>query len=381
MVHPTKYAGETAQESDEARHDPNKALPLNADGRMTARVLLAAGLVALALWTAVDFLPSLIWAAILAVALWPLYASFAEALTGVSSNLAAILFTLIVAIVLFTPMSLAVYQIAQQSDSLLNWVNEAKESGIKVPQWISRLPWAADTVHQWWNDNLTDPRAASEFFKSVNADKLSEIVKTFGGQLIHRFFMLLVALVALFILLRHGRSSADLFMQTCDRILGNPGDGLVDKVVHAIRGTVNGTVVVAVGEGLLIGVAYFIAGVPNAILFTILTAAFAMLPFGAWAAFTAAAITLASSGGNELAAVGVFGWGALVMLAGDHFVWPTLVGDAARLPFLFAFIGIFGGLATFGLLGLFLGPVIMAALLTVWREWVVRQPRAQADCG
>jgi predicted PurR-regulated permease PerM len=346
---------------------------------MIARVLFAGGLVALGLWTAFDFLPPLIWAAILAVALWPLYASFASGMTGGPSNLAAILFTVIVAVVLFTPLSLAVYQLAQQTDSLIGWIKQAKESGIKVPQWITRLPWAADTVHQWWNDNLADPRTASELFKSINADKLSEIVKSFGGQLIHRLFMLLVALVVLGILLRNGRSAGNLFMQTCDRLLGNPGDGLAHKVVHAIRGTVNGTVVVAVGEGLLIGVAYFIAGVPNAALFTILTVAFAMLPFGAWAAFTAAAIMLGSSGGSEVAAVSVFVWGAFVMLVGDHFVWPTLVGDAARLPFILAFIGIFGGVTAFGLLGLFLGPVIMAALLTVWREWVVRQSEAQAD--
>jgi len=75
------------------------------------------------------------------------------------------------------------------------------------------------------------------------------------------------------------------------------------------------------------------------------------------------------------AALAVFGWGAAVMLAGDHFVWPTLVGGAARLPFLFAFVGIFGGLASFGLVGLFLGPVIMAAVLTIWREWVMRRGR------
>jgi predicted PurR-regulated permease PerM len=60
----------------------------------------------------------------------------------------------------------------------------------------------------------------------------------------------------------------------------------------------------------------------------------------------------------------------VVMLAGDHFVWPTLVGNSARLPFLVALIGIFGGLQVFGLIGLFVGPVIMAALLTVWREWL-----------
>jgi predicted PurR-regulated permease PerM len=65
-------------------------------------------------------------------------------------------------------------------------------------------------------------------------------------------------------------------------------------------------------------------------MFTIFSTAFAMLPFGAWAAFSAAALTLISSG-NEAAAAGVFCWGAVIMLAGDHFVWPVLVGGSARL--------------------------------------------------
>jgi predicted PurR-regulated permease PerM len=69
------------------------------------------------------------------------------------------------------------------------------------------------------------------------------------------------------------------------------------------------------------------------------------------------------------------------MLSGDQFVWPIMVGGAARLPFLFAFVGIFGGLASFGLIGLFLGPVIMAAALTIWREWVMKTNRRLAPTG
>ena len=72
-------------------------------------------------------------------------------------------------------------------------------------------------------------------------------------------------------------------------------------------------------------------------MFTILTTAFAMLPFGAWLAFTTAALVLVSGGGSGFAAAAVFCWGAIVMLAGDHFVWPTLVGGSARLRFLLAF--------------------------------------------
>lgn len=354
--------------------DARQPLPLHAGARLTARVALAMALVVTALWTASDFLPALIWAAILAVTIWPLYETFASRISNEPSGMTAFVFTLLVALIVFTPAALAIYQIAQHSDVLAGWVTQSRDNGIKVPDWIARLPVAAEAVQQWWRDNLADPKSAAAWLQSINADRASDFVKTFGGQLLHRLFMFFVALIALFIMLRNGRSMARRFLMTSDRIFGDPGEGLVEKMVGAIRGTVNGTVVVAIAEGLLIGGAYALVGVPNPILFTVLTIAFAMLPFGAWAAFTAAAVTLGVSGGSGLAVFCVFAWGAVVMLVGDHFVWPTLVGGAARLPFLFAFIGIFGGIATFGLLGLFLGPVIMAALLTIWREWVVPVP-------
>ncbi len=339
---------------------------------MNARVVLALVLVALALWTAAGFLTALLWAAILAIALWPLYIRFARRFGAGPTTLTALAFTLMVALVLIAPMSLAIYQIAQQGEALVSSLKKAGESGIEVPDWLARLPVAAGTIEQWWRTNLSDPKAASEWLKTINADKASDLLRTFGGQLLHRLFMMFFSLLTLFVLLRNGRLIASRFLETCDRLFGEAGEGLVEKMVTTTRGTVNGTVLVAAGEGLLIGVGYLVAGVPNAVVFTILTAAFAMIPFGAWLAFSAAALVLVSAGGSGLAAAGVFCWGAIVMFAGDHFVWPTLVGDSARLPFLLAFVGIFGGLAAFGLLGLFLGPVIMAALLTVWRDWIFR---------
>jgi len=136
-----------------------------------------------------------------------------------------------------------------------------------------------------------------------------------------------------------------------------------------MRGIVNGTVLVALAEGFVIGIGYFVAGLAQAFVFAFLTAAFAMLPFGAWVAFSGAALLLIAEG-HSSAGAAVFGWGALIMILGDHFVWPSVVGDAARLPFVLALVGIFGGLQTFGLVGLFIGPVIMAAMLTIWREWL-----------
>jgi predicted PurR-regulated permease PerM len=197
--------------------------------------------------------------------------------------------------------------------------------------------------------------------------------KALGGQLLHRLLLFFIALLALFVLLRHGAWIGGRVLEAADRLLGDPGERLASKMVDGVRGTVTGTVVVGVAEGLLIGMADVMAGVPNPVLYTLLTIGFAMIPLGAWLAFSAAALLLVLKGDRGLAAAGVVVWGATVMLVGDHFVWPTLVGGAARLPFLLALVGIFGGLQSFGLIGLFLGPVIMAALMTIWREWLMNR--------
>jgi predicted PurR-regulated permease PerM len=96
----------------------------------------------------------------------------------------------------------------------------------------------------------------------------------------------------------------------------------------------------------------------------------AMVPLGAWLALATAALILPVHGGTGLVAAGLFGFGAATLLIGENVVQPALIGGAARLPFLLVLIGILGGMQSFGLLGLFLGPVIMAALLTIWREWI-----------
>jgi predicted PurR-regulated permease PerM len=127
----------TASREPVVRTD-EKPLPLGSEARMNARLALTLVLTALGLWTAASFLPALIWATILAVALWPLYLTFSNRFLSGSSTRAALVFTILVALVLATPISLAVYEVAQQSDLLGNWLKRAGEGGIEVPDWIAR---------------------------------------------------------------------------------------------------------------------------------------------------------------------------------------------------------------------------------------------------
>jgi predicted PurR-regulated permease PerM len=99
-----------------------------------------------------------------------------------------------------------------------------------------------------------------------------------------------------------------------------------------------------------------------------LTGVLAVIPFGAPVAFSAAALYLVGMG-STVAGVAVFCFGIIVVFVADHAVRPVIIGGAARLPFLWVLLGILGGLETFGIVGLFLGPAVMAALISLWRDW------------
>lgn len=351
------------------------ALPENSRTKIIARVVLLIALSLVSVWIGQDFLAPIGWAFVIAITTWPLYLKFSN-LFGAhrESSLPPFLFTAIAGAMIFLPVALASHRASEDVQSLERTFVEYRQNGIPVPEWLQHVPAVGELGSRWWKANLSDPAAAAVWIGQSDRKEQAAMTRSVGAEVAHRMFLFLIALIALFSILRHGAWIANRFLDTADRLLGAPGERLASKLVDAIRGTVNGTVIVAVVEGALIGAAYFVAGVPHAFLFGLLTMAFAMLPFGAWAVFTSVSLLLVAQGGSVVAAAGIFGFGAIVMLIGDTFVWPALVGNAARLPFLLALIGIFGGLEAFGLIGLFLGPVILAALLMVWREWLVPAP-------
>jgi predicted PurR-regulated permease PerM len=139
------------------------------------------------------------------------------------------------------------------------------------------------------------------------------------------------------------------------------------KVPIAIRATVNGLVLVGLAEGLLLGIAYEFANVPSAVLWAAATGVLAIIPFGAPLAFGAVAALLLF-GGNTVGAVVIVVWGAIVLFVADHFVRPSMIGNATKLPFLAVLLGILGGVETLGLIGLFVGPVVITLFVTLWHE-------------
>lgn len=357
--------------ADERTGHRRQALPVDARSRQVVRAVLALALVALAAWIAADFLPALAWAIVIAITTWPFYRRIAAALPdSLPRFVAPLLFTLVASVVLLIPFMLALHQFAQASDAAMRWMAELQKSGVPVPGWVAQLPFTGDLLVEWWKSNLSDPQAAAQWLRGVNLENTAAWTRALGGEFLHRLLLFLITLIALFFVYRDGGWLADRALATADRLLGDPGERLATKVVEAVRGTVNGTVVVAVVEGIIIGFGYWLIGAPDALLLALLTMAFAMLPLGAEIAVTLVSLVLLVQGFGALPVLALWLFGMAVTIVGDNFIWPALVGRSARLPFLLALIGVLGGVQTFGLIGLFIGPVIMAVLLVVWREWI-----------
>jgi predicted PurR-regulated permease PerM len=353
------------------------ALPADAGSRQNVRIALALGLVVLAAWIAADFLPALAWAIVIAITTWPLYVRFAPLIPRPVRKLAGpAIFTIVVGIILLVPLMLALQQLAEASDAAVGWIGELQKGGAPVPPWVAQLPLTGDLMVEWWRNNLSDPAAASQWLRGINLESATGWTRALGGEVLHRIMLFFITLLALFFLYRDGGWLAERALATADRFLGDPGERLATKIVEAVRGTVNGTVVVAVVEGIIIGAGYWLVGAPNATLLALLTIAFAMLPLGAEIAVTLVSLMLLVQGFGFLPVLALWVFGMAITVIGDNFIWPVLVGRSARLPFLLALIGVLGGVQTFGLIGLFIGPVIMAVLLVIWREWIAPRDHA-----
>ncbi|MRW94259.1 AI-2E family transporter [Duganella sp. FT80W] len=340
----------------------------------TQRDILSAGfsltLIALACFVMQRFFLPLIWAGILCVATWPLYTRV-RARLGQHHIVAAALLTLLMAAVFIVPVLLGVAQAARQAPELANYVVNANTDGIPVPDFVLHLPVIGDSISDWWQATLSQPHGLAHLFsdREINGfHSARDMIKVAGVGFMHRLVDFGLAFLCLFFFYKDG--------ETLNRQITNLGNrcfGAVrwahyaDKIPTAIRATVNGLVLVGLAEGVLIGIAYWLAGLSSPALWAAATGILAIIPFGAPLAFLAAAGVLAF-GGAVPGAIGVAVWGGIVLFVADHFVRPGIIGNATRLPFLAVLFGILGGVETLGLVGLFIGPVVMVLFVTLWQE-------------
>jgi predicted PurR-regulated permease PerM len=326
--------------------------------------------VLLALWIIRDFLPAVGWAGVIAIALWPLLRKIENHrwLRGRKTLIAAFL-TLAIAVLIVLPVALGIGQAMHEVHDLMEWFKTVQENGIAMPDLVHRLPFGSQQVAAWWQANLAQPLRESPAMKGLHGGAVVTFGRQFGVRAAHGLMVFGFMLVTLFVIFQAGPRLSGSMLKGAQRTFGNNGEQLLARMAAAVRGTVAGLVVVGIGEGALLGVAYAVTGAPHAALLAFVTAIAAMLPFCAPLVFCGAALWLFVQG-TVAAAIGLAVFGFVVVFVAEHFVRPVIIGNSTRLPFLLVLFGILGGAETFGLLGLFVGPALMTVLMVLWTDWV-----------
>lgn len=333
-----------------------------------ARVILTLAVLALAAWLSAGFLRAVLWGGIIAIAIAPLYQRLEARWPGGRRMALPALVTLGVTVLFIAPLIVAVLQATQEIEQVAGWIATARKQGVPVPAFVHSLPVGSEAATRWWQTTLATPDAAAGTLDKVRMAAMRHS-RLFGADVLRRSIAFAFALLTLFFLLRDRVLVAAQTRRAGERLFGVAGEQVAELILLSVRGTINGLVLVGLGEGVIMSVIYVIAGVPHPLLFGIMTGIAAAIPMGAAVLIAVAALVLAAAGSTVPALV-VAVVGLAFVLIVDHTVRPALIGSTTRLPFLLVLVGILGGVESLGLLGLFVGPAAMAVLVMLWREFV-----------
>lgn len=321
-------------------------------------------------WVLHSYLALLIWAVVLAVTTWPLYLRLLNnsKLQG-HVALAAIFLTILIGAIILVPLGYGFGRLLQESQSLGQMITEAQKVGIPPPVWLENIPVIGNWTKGLWMDFLGSSEAAKESLHMIGSGGAIRFTKEFASQLMHRFFGFLTTLLVLFFVYWHGDQLGKEVLTSTKKLFGDIGVRYAIHAIAAVRATVNGMVLIGIGKGLLLGFGYALAGLSHPAILGALTGAFAMIPYAAKLIFGSCSLVLIANG-HITEGTALFVYGFVMTLIADNYVRPALIGGAVQLPFLWTLLGIFGGMENFGLLGIFLGPTLMAVLMSIWRDWI-----------
>ncbi|MCL2636711.1 MAG: AI-2E family transporter, partial [Betaproteobacteria bacterium] len=260
------------------------------DRQKIARTALILAIAAISVWMLWRFLPALAWAVVLAIATWPLRQMLMR--RGFGKSAAASVLTLVLAVVLILPLIWLGIQAAHESGVILEWINDVRQNGLGTPPWLAHVPYIGSSLASWWQENLAEPGAPGTLIRHANTPGVVTLTRTLGLEVAHRVTILVFTLLTLFFLYRDGDGVMDEAHAIANRVFGPAGGQLGKDAVTAVRGTVNGLVLVGLAEGVILGIAYAATGLSHAALFGLITAMLATVPFGAPVVFIACALYL-----------------------------------------------------------------------------------------
>lgn len=331
-------------------------------------ILLTTLIVALSVFIIHRFIVTILWAVVIAIATFPAYQRFEKPFKR-HKNIAAFLFTVILSLLIILPISWLVTILVKEFHLFANYLVNLNEHGDNAPQWMNQLPWLKQEFLQFWNDNIGKPGRIKDMIQHWDTaiTPAGYYVQQVGASVAHRSVQLGFSLLSLFFFYRDGRELSHQIDIVGEYCLSERWPRFSRNLPQALRAIVNGTIFIGFSVGVLLGLAYWLLGLSAPVLMGFVTAAAAMVPFLAPVILLVVVLIFVAKGAFWSALILAI-WGSLVMFFADHIVKPLMIGGAVRLPFLAVLFGILGGVETLGVLGLFVGPLVMVLFVTLWQE-------------
>lgn len=312
------------------------------------------------------FLTAIIIAAILAVVTWPLFAS-ARSSAGGSTTVPALLMVLLIIIGVLIPSSFLLIALAQQIPKGISVIREWISSGFTIPPAIAEIP----GVGPWLHDQLLfaiDPATLSSTMQRL-LEPLSAALLNAAVNVSNILLQLALVTFIVFFFYRDGAWFADRVQTLMKRVSGDLSNELTKILVNTTRSVVFGLVGTALGQAVVAGIGFWIAGVPGILLLCALVFVLSIVPIGPPLVWGPAAVWLYTQGETGMA-IFLALWGLLAISSVDNFLKPILIARGSSLPLALIFLGVFGGVIAFGFLGLILGPILLAIGLSMLQAWL-----------
>ncbi|WP_447506816.1 AI-2E family transporter [Acinetobacter oleivorans] len=315
------------------------------------------------------FIVPVLWAAIIAYMTWPIYLRIQRFFGETRNTLNATLMISLVILVVGVPFTCAIFILQHEGRNLYFDLQRQVFSGhLSVPDFIRDLPFVGKEISRTLNELNNDPNSTIQNVAAWVQSHLS-YGRVLLGEISKNIVKLGFAVFSLFFFYRDGQMILSQVSKALEMVIGPRIHHYLDTISETTRAVVYGVGLTAIAQAVLAGLSYFVAGVPNPMVLTIATFLLALIPFGTPISYLGVGLWLFSQG-QTMEAIGVVVWGVVIVSSSDNVIRPLVISGATKIPFLLIMFGVLGGIASFGLVGLFIGPVILAILLAIWREWL-----------
>lgn len=315
------------------------------------------------------FVSALLWAALLCYATWPLFSRLNTRLKNRRNTSAALLCIALTALVI-VPLTLVAISLAENVNKLNGMLHIVLTQGLPLPpDWVAAIPLVGESIHSAWITAAGDTASLLEPLKR-NLPELSKWLLGRGVALGNGVLQMSLAMFILFFLYRDGEALAQRLNNALARIGGEHARTLLKLAGSTVKGVVYGILGTAIAQGMLAGIGFWMAGVPSAMLLGLITFFLSVIPVGPPLVWLPAAAWLYYQGEVGWAIFLVI-WGVAVVSSIDNFLKPYLISQGAAMPFVLVLLGVLGGLAAFGFVGVFLGPTLLAVGYSIVRDWTL----------